>query len=64
MEVSNHPNSILSEAELRLLRLLEEEVVQEHLRRKLEGQEEVRQLARLLAPQVLSPQAYSPSAAR
>ena len=51
MEVSNHPDSILLVAELLLLRLLEEEVVQERLRRVLEGPEEVPQLvARLLAP--------------
>ena len=60
MEVSNHPNSILLVAELLLLCLLEEEVVQERLRRVLEGQEEVPQLlAQLLAPLVFSPLACS-----
>ena len=60
VEVLNHPDSILLVAELLLLRLLEEEVEQERLRRVLEGQEEVPQLlAQLLAPLVLSPLAYS-----
>ena len=60
VEVLNHPDSILLVAELLLLRLLEEEVGQERLRRALEGQEEVPQLlAQLLAPLVLSPLAYS-----
>ena len=53
MVVSNHLSSTLSEEEPRLHRLLEEEVVQEHLWLELAGPEEVPQLARLLAPHVL-----------
>ena len=53
--VSNHPSSTLAEEEPHHHRLLEEEVVQEHLWLVQVGQEEVPQLARLLAPQVLLP---------
>ena len=60
MVVLDHPSSVLLVAELLLLRLLEEEVVQERLLRVQDGQEEVPQLlAQLLAPLVPSPQACS-----
>ena len=55
MVVSNHLSSTLSEEEPHFHRLLEVEVVQEHLWLALAEQEEVPQLARLLAPLVLEP---------
>ena len=55
MVVSNHPSSTLSEEEPQSHRLLEVEVVQEHLWLVHVGQEEVPQLARLLAPLALEP---------